>query len=554
MRDGLSFGASHASPRRAAGKSGWALLWLAALAAGAWMRIYQLPMQIILDDEWHAVHKLLHAGYSNIATHFGFADYSIPLTLYFRYLHDHGGLSEWAMHLPSLIAGLALLAIGPPLVWRWVGRQTAATWAALAAISPMLVYLAKTARPYAWTSLLTFVALVAFWRWWHRHGHARAWGAVYVFATALAGWFHLVTLPYTLWPFLYCGVRQLVRIALRESRRDGSQAMLRLVALGVLTSAAVAALLLPPLIMDWTQFSAKAGTDDVTAASLYRTLLMLVGTGYPIPGIGLLTLALAGAMRLYHRDRDLALYLLTTCIGGALAIASTRPAWVFHPAVFARYCVPVLPVLLVFVAEGCSLLVQGIPWPRIRPLAIGLGAAGLVFAGPIPGYFYFPNQFMGHLRFQYDYPPEPQPYARLGPPEPMPEFYRELGKLPPGSLTLIEAPWRLESHWNPLPWYQQVHRQRVMIGMVTPVCGVHEFGEFPEDPGMRFRYLAHLSAVLRGETYGARYLVLHLHSWKTPSDGTVVWPDMTACVERVESALGPPLTRDSELVVFELKH
>ena len=90
--------------------------------------------------------------------------------------------------------------------------------------------------------------------------------------------------------------------------------------------------------------------------------------------------------------------------------------------------------------------------------------------------------------------------------------------------------------------------------MVTPVCGVHDFGEFPEDPGMRFRYLVHLSALLRGETYGARYLVLHLHSWKTPSDGTVVWPDMEDCVARVETALGPPLTRDGEIVVFDLKH
>ena len=361
MRDGLSFGASRASPGRAAGYPGWSLLSLAAFAAGVWLRTYQLRIQIILDDEWHAVHKLLQAGYSNIATHFGFADYSIPLTLYFRYLHDHGGLSEWAMHVPSLIAGLALLALGPLLVARWVSRQTAAIWAALVAISPLLVYLAKTARPYAWTSLLTLLALLAFWQWWQRQGNPRAWGCVYVLATALAAWLHLVTLPYTLWPFLYCGVRQLVRLALRESRRDASRSVQRLLGLGVLTSAVVAILVLPPLIIDWTQFSAKAGTDDVTGASLYRTLLMLVGTGYAVPGVALLALALLGAVRLYQRDRALALYLLTTCVGGALAIASTRPAWISHPAVFARYCAPMLPVMLVFIAQGCSRVVQSLP-------------------------------------------------------------------------------------------------------------------------------------------------------------------------------------------------
>ena len=136
----------------------------------------------------------------------------------------------------------------------------------------------------------------------------------------------------------------------------------------------------------------------------------------------------------------------------------------------------------------------------------------------------------------------------------MPEFYRRLAALPPRSRTLIEAPWRLESNFNPHPWYQEVHRQRVRIGFVTPVCGQRDFGEYAEDRGLRFRHFDHLTAILRGETRGADYLVLHPDPWKTPPDAEIEWPD----VARVRSAaakaaFGPPVYRDDELVVFALK-
>jgi hypothetical protein len=139
------------------------------------------------------------------------------------------------------------------------------------------------------------------------------------------------------------------------------------------------------------------------------------------------------------------------------------------------------------------------------------------------------------------------------PREPVPAFYRMLAEKPAGSLTLIEMPWRLESNFNPHPWYQEVHRQNVLIGFVTPVCGVREFGEYPEDEGMRMRRFIHLSALLRGETRGAQYLVVHLNPWKTPPDADVEWPDMQACLPTIEAALGKPMLSSDGLVVFALR-
>ena len=78
--------------------------------------------------------RLRRAG---IATHFGYADHSIPLTLYYRWLYDLGILSEWQMHLPLLLAGIALLLIAPSLLRDRVPLAVRAVWMALLAVSPV---------------------------------------------------------------------------------------------------------------------------------------------------------------------------------------------------------------------------------------------------------------------------------------------------------------------------------------------------------------------------------------------------------------------------------
>ena len=93
----------------------------------------------------------------------------------------------------------------------------------------------------------------------------------------------------------------------------------------------------------------------------------------------------------------------------------------------------------------------------------------------------------------------------------------------------------------------------MLIGLVTPLCGVSRFGEYPEtQAGMRLANFAHVSAVLRGNTYGADFLVMHLAPWSTPPDAKVPWPDVAACLPGIEAALGPPFYRDDRIVVFAL--
>ncbi|MCC7326602.1 MAG: hypothetical protein IT521_07340 [Burkholderiales bacterium] len=529
--------------RQGRGTVAWSALFLCAIAAGSWLRLRGLSSQIIIDDEWHALRKLMRADMLNIVSHLDYADYSIPLTVYYRWLQDTIGISEWGMHLPMLVAGIALIIVGPWLARAWTTAPVRATWALLLALSPLLVYVSRTARPYALTALSTMIAIIAFERWWRAEGNRDAWAAAYVAATFAGGYLHMTSLAFTLAPFIYFGARVL-------TCEHGQ--LRRLLRMGVATALPLALVLLPPVINDWFSFAAKAGVDSVTVDSFVRTSLMLAGSAQAIVAVLLAICAAVGALSWWRRDRLLAGYVLTVAAVGTLAVLAARPNWVMHPPVLARYLVPILPLMLLLAAEGVIALVPRRPSLLQAPI-VALLAVGLWTAGPLPALSRLPNQFTGHLRYQFDYDALHNPYEQQAAIEPVPEFYRRLALAPAGSLTLIEAPWRLESHFNPHPWYQEIHRQNVIIGLTTPLCGVREFGEYPEGyPGFRFAHFAHLSAILRGRDYGADYLVMHVLPWSAPAGDSARWPDVARCLPAIEAALGPPVFRDEQIVVFKL--
>jgi len=103
----------------------WLLAWLALFAVAAWLRLWQIGHQVLIDDEWHAVHKLMHSGYREIFLSFGHADHTIPLTLFFRLLADTVGLSDsawprcWSCHGWRDRGSSAVSPGCSPLCWRY---------------------------------------------------------------------------------------------------------------------------------------------------------------------------------------------------------------------------------------------------------------------------------------------------------------------------------------------------------------------------------------------------------------------------------------------------
>jgi len=533
----------------------WLALLLVAIAVGAFLRSWQLGTQILLDDEWHAINKLLRASDAHdIATHFGLADYSIPLTLYYRFLYLHGGLGDWGVRLPMLLAGIGLLLVAPWFTRQLLSWPTRAVWVGLMALSPLMIYHTRTARPYAITTLLCFVAIFAFRAWWNGAEQRWRWALLYAAATFLAGWLHLIALSFTLAPLLYYGL-----FALRDSieaatRARGLRRLRDIVVLGVCTALPLALALLPPLLNDAASLAAKTGTDSATPESIYRTLLICFGISSPWLLALFAALGALGVRSLWRRDRDFVAYASFVVLIGIAAIVASKAAWLQHQLNFARYIQPVVPFLLLASAEGVVVALGVVRVDAVRAGLAAVALGGVYFAGPVPGYLYAPNQFMTDQYFQFDYDPAHNPYLTVLPHGPIPDFYRQLGQRPPRSLTLIETPWSLETNHDPQPLYQAVHRQYIRIALTTPECGISDYGNYPETArGMQLSRFTHLSAVLRGDTAGADYLVVHLRPWPEAEGPPSGWPDIATCLPLIEQRLGAPVYRDADIEAFALK-
>ena len=340
---------------------------------------------------------------------------------------------------------------------------------------------------------------------------------------------------------------------LHDAWRRSPRAFVRIVVLAIATVAGLALALVPPLLGDWRSMAAKAGSGAVEGDTLYRALLMVFGISSPVLLVAMAALLGVGIWRVWNRDRRFAAYVLSVTVVGVVAIALSHAAWIQHALTFVRYSLPIVPFVLLFVAEGIVFVVSQVRFQAAACAVAALAIAGLVAAGPIPHYYYYPNQLMGHALFQLDYARDQNPYATLAELGPVPQFYRGLASRPPGSITLIEAPSRLNSNYFPDVWYQAIHRQNIKYALAAPVCG-GEADEYPYTAtGTAFRRVARLGDLLDGATWGADYLVLRLTPWSVPPGLEQAWPDMDACAAKVNARLGEPVYRDAQIVVFALK-
>jgi hypothetical protein len=524
---------------------------LLALVVGFALRAYQLTDQIVADDEWHAIHAVIYASYPYILTHFGLTDHSIPLTLFYRTMADTTGLSEAVMRAPVLAFGVATLLVVPLLVRARFGRPTSAVFAWVLAISPLHVYFSRYARPYAITLFFTFVGAVAFFEWWT--GRGRRWGALYVVCAMLGPYFHLTGLPVLLAPLLF-GVLERMR-----SRRAGeTRSLAELGWLAAAVAAGLAALLLPPIVSDWTALASKVEKQSLEWATVRGAFELHLGTARAWLLLAAASVMVVGAVASSRRQPRFLVYwgFLAVC---QLAVAvGGRPAGITVPITLARYALPLLPALLLMLAAGlvciedsaCRLL-------RRYPVGlVGIAACGvLLYYGPLPRIYYRPNDWTNHGLFQYGYDPARNSVYRALRPVQIPAFYQQLRQLAPASLRLVEAPWYYEWHNNLYPYYQQVHRQHMSVGFVGDVWHGNRAGEIPlTRDGFVFRNVIHVfdhAALLRR---GVRFVVFHtdLHAELPPG-----WPyatpvDVTPWVEHYRRIYGPPVYTDPRVIVFDV--
>ena len=518
--------------------------------AGAAVRLYRIADQVVLDDEWHALNAVQYHDFSWIFTHFGSADHSIPLALLYEFQYQVTGLSEILMRWPMLLAGCAALLVIPYLLRHWMSRPERLMLAALLAISPLLIYYSRFARPYALLVLLEPCALLMAWHWWK--SKQLKFGLAWVLLAGLSAWLNTPALILVTAPFAWFGI-----LATKQAVKSRDWSALRgLVAIGMLMLVLFAALLGPPLSTQAGAIMSKAGQHFINRETLPWALSLASGSGHLWVYAPLGFLSLLGAAIAYRRDREFGFYMLVTCILAILVLIVTGAAFALHGNVFLRYMIGLVPFFLGCVAVGLVYISTqivsrtGLP-VAMNTLSLTAITVILVMTGPIPDWPLRNNQFVTHQNYHFHYNWEHNLYTQAMKDWYQAEpFYAEIAaNHDKGEAIIVEAPWHMASYSNPINLQQEVHGQRVKIGFINGVCAGPLFGELDiGQPGMKFRNFVYLQELLDG-TQTADYLVLRRKGM--PKMARVINMDFNQCEQAVRARFGEPWRESEFALVFK---
>jgi Dolichyl-phosphate-mannose-protein mannosyltransferase len=511
------------------------------LLAGVFFRLYQLPGQILVDDEWHAVHKIIAADYRGIFTDFGWADHCIPFTLFYEFLRNNFWISEFLMRLPSIVAGFLALLVVPLLLRRLIGTKAAVVTACLLSIAPLHVFYSRYARPYSFSMLLSFVAVMAFYFWWTER--RKAWIVLYVITGVLSAWCLLPALPFVAGPFLFA----LLHTAFRRELWAGFK---RLLVPGFCFMAGFLALTLPPIMNRPAALFSKAGQDSVSFQSLIGTVELFAGSPQMWLVIIMLFLFAAG---LYFLSRENCLFGLYTFFLVWLQAAGfliAGPAGSNVSIVFNRYSIAVLPFFLAWTAMALVHRYRKEWMNGIGKYSFVLLACLLILYGPFRGIYFYPNHFTNDPIFQIYY--HRDQIMEHGKPTNVPPFYNELAKYKNGQKTILEAPFHYAD--NIYFYYQWIHRQHIYIGFVGDMKGTFRAGEVPVVDGrFRLRNCIHLSDFRKIEEKGVDFVILHRALEKErASIIPVSAADMGTWEKMYRERYGSPEYEDSFMTVFRI--
>ncbi|MDA1053779.1 MAG: glycosyltransferase family 39 protein [Planctomycetota bacterium] len=143
------------------GRDHWQLLPILLLAT--LLRLWQIDESLWLDE--------LHTAWAVSASPIEIVERAqignqSPLYFYLPWATTSlCGMSEWALRLPSLVAGIGLVAFAYGLTYQFTSSRTAASACAiLAAMDHNFLFYATEARPYACVQLVAAVQLFGFWK------------------------------------------------------------------------------------------------------------------------------------------------------------------------------------------------------------------------------------------------------------------------------------------------------------------------------------------------------------------------------------------------------
>jgi uncharacterized membrane protein len=338
------------------------------ILAGLALRL-AVPRGIWLDEaiSIHQARLSLHDLFRNLY----FGDRQPPLYHLTLWLTIRAfGHSEFAVRLPSLIAGTLVIPVLYELGRELYDRRTGLVAATFAAASPVLIWYSQEVRMYEFVALFGLLALLTQLRA-IRNGTMLNWAA-YILATAALLWSHYFGL-------LLIAMQQLIFIGVLVHRRRNNEPVKPL-ALGFAYCAAVLALQLVPLLVfahhQYQTTSGAAGSPSGTydLLSFYSVLANMAWSlwGYQPDATTVLLAAmwplfLLGSLALLGRGgsrQTMTLAVAAIVLVALLIVVSTFDRSLFE----VRNFLILVPLVLLLIAR----LVTGwIRKPRARLLVAG---------------------------------------------------------------------------------------------------------------------------------------------------------------------------------------
>jgi uncharacterized membrane protein len=352
------------------------LILVGLVLAGLALRL-AVPRGIWLDEaiSIHQARLSLHDLFRNL--YFGDRQpplYHLVLWLTIR-VFGHG---EFAVRLPSLIAGTLVIPVLYELGRELYDRRTGLYAAAFATASPLLVWYSQEVRMYEFATLFGLLALLTQLRAVRNPSSMGNWAA-YILSTAALLWSHYFGL-------LLVAVQQLIFVGVLVYRRRNGEP-LRALALGFAYSAAVLVMELIPLLVfahhQYATTSGAAGSPSGTYdyLSFYSVLSNLAWSiwGYQPDAITVLLAALWPfslllSLVMLGRGGSRQTSTLAAAAGALIVLLIIVSA--FDRSLFeVRNFLLLVPLVLLLVAR----LVTGwIRAPKVRLLAAGGVVATLV--------------------------------------------------------------------------------------------------------------------------------------------------------------------------------
>ncbi len=519
-------------------------VWPERLWIGFWMvvavflRLWHIQDQILTDDEWHALNKLLNSGYFSIVSDFGRYDISIPLTLYYKLLSQTIGLSELSMRLPSLVAGILAVLWIPRLLRAWLGAQASLILVALLAVAPLQIHYSRIARPYAMTELLVWTALAHFFDWFWFKSRRRVFFAA---CWPLASTLNLPALTSIPGPFLY-GLAKARGFSARHRRPVSA-----VLGTGIIVAFVLTLLLALPILGSAPELSGKLGADHPTWQTFTGVAQLFCGLSKPWLTAVIVFLAVLGFGWLWRRDRQPVVYAATAAVVQVALLVVLAPQRLDVPIAFARYCLWFQPLMLGAAAVGLTRVVAAVSASRALPWLAAPLLAGLLHAGPLPAIYSWPNNWTSHPALQSDYK------QTRGRPLSSP-FYASLQRRPVGSVLILEAPWYF--HHNDFVFTQWRHRQPMMIGFVDRGLQKVRAGEVPrEASGVQLRNAVHVADWDGIQRRGIDLVVFHKNladEIAIPSLPPLPPLPVDDWIDEYRAICGPPEYEDRVVAVFSV--